>query len=150
MKTVEALISCMVLLSFSSAILLQAPHADSSALEQYRLAEDVWRIAYLKGCLNQSTPLEPELEDASGIANDLASGNAESFREEAASFAAGGTYEEIEECLNSEVIPNVEFETGLPVSFENIQAAGEISSGTAITRTVIVSGMPRRVTLRVG
>jgi hypothetical protein len=150
MKTVEALISCMVLLSFSSIILLQAPYPDSSALEQYRLADDVWRIAYLKGCFNQSAPLEPELSDAEGIAGDLAAGNAGSFGTELASLAVGGTYSEMEECLNAEVIPQVQDETGLPVSFENIQAAGEISAGTAITKTVIVGGVPQKVILRVG
>jgi len=150
MKTVEALISCMVLLSFSSAILLQAPHPDSSAVEHYRLAEHVWRIAYLKGCFNQSAPLEIELADAEGISKDLAAGDAGSFGTELASLAVGGTYAEMEECLNAEVIPEVEYETGLPISFENIQAAGEISSGTAITKTVIVGGIPKKVTLRFG
>jgi hypothetical protein len=150
MKTVEALISCMVLLSFSSIILLQGPYSDSSAVEQYRLADDVWRIAYLKGCFNQSAPLEIELTDAEGVAKDLAAGDAGSFENELASFAAGGTYSEMEECLNTEVIPIIESETGLPVSFENIQAAGEISAGTSITKTVIIGGVPQKVTLRVG
>ncbi|MEM4272370.1 MAG: hypothetical protein QXH30_02175 [Candidatus Bilamarchaeaceae archaeon] len=150
MKTVEALISCMVLLSFSSIFLLQAPHANSSALQQYRLAEDVWRIAYLKGCFNQSVPVGAVLEDAEGVAMGLSAGDAASFAAEASSFAAGGTYAEMEDCLNAKVIPQVEYETGLPVSFENIQAAGELSKGTAITKTVIVGGIPQKVTLRVG
>lgn len=150
MKTVEALISCMVLLSFSSFILLQAPYQDSAALGQYRLADDVWRIAYLKGCFSQGAPLESGLPDAEKIADELAAGDASGFATEAKSLAAGGDYSEMEECLNTEVIPAVEAETGLPVSFENIQAAGEISTGTAITKTVIVGGIPRKVTLRLG
>ncbi len=150
MKTVEALISCMVLLSFSSIVLLQGPHSDSNALGQYRLAEDVWRIAYLKGCFNQSAPPGLELPNAEGIAGDLSAGDASSFGREVASLANGGTYSEMEDCLNTEVIPQVQNETGLPVSFENIQAAGEISAGTAITKTVIVGGVPEKVTFRVG
>ena len=150
MKTVEALISCMVLLSFSSIILLQGPYSDSSAVEQYRLADDVWRIAYLKGCFNQSASLELELTDAEEVAKDLARGDGGSFGNELASLAVGGTYSEMEECLNTEVIPQVQGETGLAVSFENIQAAGEISTGTAITKTVIIGGVPQKVTLRVG
>jgi len=55
MKTIEALISLMVLLSFTSLSLLHAPTQESQ-LYKYQLAEDVWRIAYLKGCFNQSVP----------------------------------------------------------------------------------------------
>ncbi|MBD3397495.1 hypothetical protein GF412_00185 [Candidatus Micrarchaeota archaeon] len=55
MKTIEALISLMLLLSFTSASLLSAP-AYPSQLQKQQLAEDIWRIAYLKGCFNQSVP----------------------------------------------------------------------------------------------
>ena len=53
MKMVEALISLVVLLSFTSLSILHAPHHPSQ-LQKYQLAEDVWRVAYLKGCFNQS------------------------------------------------------------------------------------------------
>ena len=62
MKTIEALISLLVLLSFASVTLIQ-PVQPGPSLQEYQLAEDAWRIAYLKGCFNQSVPsLKPDHE----------------------------------------------------------------------------------------
>lgn len=152
MKTVEALISCMVLLSFSSFILLQAPHQDSGTLEQCRLAEDVWRIAYLKGCFNQSAPLEMEFSDPEGIAKELEKGDASGFVAELAPIATAKNDREIVECLNT-FLPEVEYQTGLKASFETeLQATSGtgLSEGTSITKTVIINGIPTRAAFRVG
>ncbi len=68
MKTIEALISLMVLLSFTSFTMLDAQPENGSVLPSYQLAEDVWRICYLKGCFNQSVGLlggENEIESRS-------------------------------------------------------------------------------------
>ena len=48
MKTIEATISLLVLLSFSSIALFHLPSYRSS-LYEYELAEDVWRVLYLRG-----------------------------------------------------------------------------------------------------
>jgi hypothetical protein len=48
LKTVEALIALVVLLSFSSFQLLHQP-VQHSSLYQYELAEDAWRVIWLKG-----------------------------------------------------------------------------------------------------
>ncbi len=53
LKTVEALISLAVLLSFLSFSLLHYP-VQHSRLYEYELAEDAWRVIYLRG------GLEPE------------------------------------------------------------------------------------------
>lgn len=68
MKTIEALISLIVLLSFTSFTMLDAQPENEPALLRYQLAEDVWRICYLKGCFNQSVDLvggENEIESRS-------------------------------------------------------------------------------------
>jgi hypothetical protein len=53
LKTVEALIALVVLLSFSSFQLLHQP-VQHSSLYQYELAEDAWRVIWLKGGLRPS------------------------------------------------------------------------------------------------
>lgn len=50
LKTVEALIALVVLLSFSSFQLLHQP-VQHSSLYQYELAEDAWRVIWLRGGL---------------------------------------------------------------------------------------------------
>ncbi|MFA5412228.1 MAG: hypothetical protein WC350_02690 [Candidatus Micrarchaeia archaeon] len=54
LKTVEALIALVVLLSFSSFGLLHQP-VQHSSLYQYELAEDAWRVIWLKGGLQPSS-----------------------------------------------------------------------------------------------
>jgi hypothetical protein len=56
LKTVEALIALTVLLSFSSFQLLHQP-VQHSSLYQYELAEDAWRVIWLKG------GLQPKMHD---------------------------------------------------------------------------------------
>ena len=48
LKTVEALISLAVLLSFFSFSLLHYP-VQHSRMYEYELAEDAWRVVYLRG-----------------------------------------------------------------------------------------------------
>ncbi|MDD5096213.1 MAG: hypothetical protein PHY95_01730 [Candidatus ainarchaeum sp.] len=50
LKTVEALIALTVLLSFSSFQLLHHP-VQHSSIYQYELAEDAWRVIWLRGGL---------------------------------------------------------------------------------------------------
>lgn len=68
MKMVEALISLVVLLSFTSLSILHAPYQHSQ-LHKYQLAEDVWRVAYLKGCFNQTAPSTQGDEEMRGCLN---------------------------------------------------------------------------------
>ncbi|MCK4319855.1 hypothetical protein KAW38_04775 [Candidatus Micrarchaeota archaeon] len=50
MQTIEAVISLLVLLSFSIPFLISAPLQDTS-LYQLQIAGDIWRVLYLKGDL---------------------------------------------------------------------------------------------------
>lgn len=122
MKTIEALISLMVLLSFTSITLLSAP-VYPSQLQNQQLAEDIWRIAYLKGCFNQSAPsMNPEGEMADCL-NPL--------------------LEEIE----AETGLRIAFYSPIQA------AAGESlpNEGAAtITKTILVNGVPQQVQMKAG
>ncbi|MBN2121637.1 hypothetical protein JW721_01080 [Candidatus Micrarchaeota archaeon] len=123
MKTIEALICAFVLISFAPLALLEAP-APQTQLQQYQLAEDVWRIAYLKGCFAQDAPAPTPT-----LAKDP-----------------------MEACLNN-VIYEIEEETGLKIEFENLDAAGSElpKEGSArIQKTILVNGIPEVVFLKVG
>ena len=127
MKTIEALISLVVLLSFTSLALLEAPKPHSS-LYQHQLAEDVWRVAYLKGCFNQSSIL-------------------------GASPSPGIVEGEMRECFMREVAPiledssmDVSFDQRIPVLIGNYPSEDRV----VVTKTVIINGIPERVTLSVG
>lgn len=54
-KTLEAAISLVVLLSFLSFGLLHYP-VQHSRLHEYELAEDAWRVLYLRGGFDVSEP----------------------------------------------------------------------------------------------
>lgn len=123
MKTIEALICAFVLLSFAPLALLDAP-APQTQLQGYELAEDVWRIAYLRGCFAQDAPAPTPT-----LAKDP-----------------------MEACLNN-VICEIEEETGLKIEFENMDAAGTVLPGEGaarIRKTIMVNGVPETVYLRVG
>ncbi len=123
MKTIEALICAMVLLSFTPLLIIDSP-MPQTLLHQYQLAEDVWRVAYLRGCFAQESPMPtPTLAK-----------------------------EEMEICLNS-VIMEIESETQLKIEFENMDAAGSVRTSedaVRIQKTIIVNGIPENVFLRVG
>jgi hypothetical protein len=123
MKTIEALICAFVLLSFAPLVLLDTP-APKTQLYEYQLAEDVWRVAYLRGCFAQDSPAPTPT-----LARDP-----------------------METCLNS-VIAEMEAETGLKIEFENLEAAGSAlpKEGAArIAKTILINGIPETVYLRVG
>jgi len=120
MKTIEALISLMVLLSFTSLSLLHAPTTESH-LYKYQLAEDVWRIAYLKGCFNQSVPsLNPQNEMEECL-NPLI---AEIERETSTSIAF----------------------TPLEAAGSSLPS----ENAATITKTVMLNGVPKLVQMKIG
>ena len=125
MKTIEALISLVVLLSFTSLSLIEPPQAHSM-LCQHQLAEDVWRVTYLKGCFSQSTP------------EDMGPGIVEG---------------EMRECFMREVAPiledsrlDVSFDQRIPVIIGDYPSEDRV----VITKTIIINGIPERATLSVG
>jgi len=120
MKTIEALISLMVLLSFTSLTLLHAPPQEPQ-LYKYQLAEDIWRIAYLKGCFNQSVPsLNPQNEMEECL-NPLI---AEIERETALRIAFS------------------------PLEAAGEELPGE--NAATIHKTILVNGIPKEIILQVG
>jgi len=128
MKTIEAIISLMVLLSFASLTLIQPPQ-ESSELTKYQLAEDVWRIAYLKGCFQQ---------EISGV-EDLAPSDPTNDMEE---YCLNPLFQEIHE------------ETGLLIDFSDTFEAsagpnrpGE--GGVILHKVVVLNGVPTQTTLAV-
>ena len=122
MKTMEALISLMVLLSFTSLSLLHAPTQESQ-LYKYQLAEDVWRIVYLKGCFNQSVPSLNPTNEMEECLNPLLA--------------------EIER----ETLLRIAFDLELEA------AAGEDLPGenaAATTKTIMANGVPKLVQMKIG
>lgn len=128
MKTIEALISLMVLLSFTSLSLLEAPQPHST-LYHYQLAEDVWRVAYLKGCFSQELPLD-DIYSPPGVVEG-----------------------QMRDCFMREVAPvledsslDVSFDQRIPVLIGDYPSEDKVT----ITKTVIINGIPERATLSVG
>ncbi|MBD3390231.1 hypothetical protein GF415_04750 [Candidatus Micrarchaeota archaeon] len=122
MKTIEALISLMVLLSFTSFTLLESQPENEPTLLRYQLAEDIWRICYLKGCFNQSVDLaegENEIESRS-----------------------------IPVILEIEGKTGLAIAFQAPLEIAGNRLPGE--DAISITKTVIVDGIPKGVQLRVG
>lgn len=76
LKTVEALISLAVLLSFLSFSLLHYP-VQHSRMYEYELAEDAWRVIYLRGGLGPGWGAEEVL----GPDRDKMNGDAERITE---------------------------------------------------------------------
>jgi hypothetical protein len=159
MKTIEAIISLMVLLSFSPLLIMDAPIPQTS-LQEYQLAEDVWRVAYLKGCFHQEEPdfsalaAAGELQSPSDFSEALEMLTDEGLLDAIESVVSVANAEDaMEKCLNEEVIAEVELETSLRVEFEELQAAGSaLPGGGAIKlrKTIIVNGVPRVIHVRVG
>ena len=159
MKTIEALISAMVLLSFSPLLIMEAP-LPQTQLYKYQLAEDVWRVAYLEGCFVQQEPdfsaaaaasgsfnMPKNSEDVVGLLTD-----GDVLAMIASINSAVEAKDPMESCLNK-VVAEIESETALRIEFENMDAAGsERASEDAvrIQKTIIVNGVPETVFLRVG
>jgi hypothetical protein len=63
MQLLEASLSFMVLVSCSSMLLLEEPDHIDDSLHRLQLAEDIWRVLYLRGALDgmERDRLEPEL-----------------------------------------------------------------------------------------
>ncbi len=121
MKTIEAIISLLVLLSFASISLIQVPQSEPQ-FYKYQLAEDIWRIAYLKGCFNQSVPsLNPEGEMAECL-NPL-----------------------LEE-INCETSLDIAFYTPIQAAAGN-RLPGE--NAILIRKTIILNGVPQSVEMKV-
>ncbi len=159
MKTVEAIISLMVLLSFTSFSLIHVPE-HHPGLNKYQLAEDIWRIAYLKGCFNQSLDSEQVSLDTDSI-SILTEGEKELSGELVSQLNTVlfiknliDPTNEMEECLNP-VFEEISDKTSLEIEFRTVFEAG---GGPGVPETdvivlhkvVVLDGMPQSVYLRVG
>ena|GEM_PF-828979 len=158
MKTIEAIISMMVLLSFASLTLIQVPQAEPS-LHKYQLAEDIWRIAYLKGCFSQSMFNEKFSLDSAAITSALESKKGAdqaiiSVMERSLSTAAlADPTDEMEECLNP-LFDEINQQTSLNIAFDAPLevAAGDSLPGeeaVVIHKALVLNGVPQRVALKV-
>ena len=159
MKTIEAIISLMVLLSFASLSLIHPPQ-ELSELTKYQLAEDVWRIAYLKGCFEQDTPEFPSIDSAEFLsALDGKKGTPDPgtlllLQDTIKSVALSDPTNDMEEyCLNP-LFEEIHQETGLLVDFSDTfeASAGSNRPGSGATvlhKVVILNGVPQEVTLAV-
>ncbi|MFP3949840.1 MAG: hypothetical protein ACLFUZ_01970 [Candidatus Micrarchaeia archaeon] len=122
MKTIEALISLIILLSFTSFAMLDAQPENDPALPRYQLAEDIWRICYLKGCFNQSVDLvegENEIESRS-----------------------------LPVILEIERKTGLAIAFQSPLEIAGNTLPGE--DAVSVRKTVVIDGIPKSVELRVG
>ncbi len=156
MKTIEAIISMMVLLSFASLSLIQVPQSGFE-LHKYQLAEDIWRIAYLRGCFNQTMFNEKFSLDSDALVSAL-----EGEQEQDLIPLMGATLntaglidptDEAEECLNP-LFDQINQETSLNIAFDAPLevAAGDRLPGegaVVIHKVLILNGVPQRVALKV-
>lgn len=155
MKTIEALISAMALLAFLQQMMLAAslpPQPYGPGLYRMQLAEDAWRIMYLRGCFNQSTPSPRVFPSTPAILSAFAGNSSIAGMIAAFSPDPVPAKDPMEACLNG-VIAEIEAETGLKVEFEDMDAAGSsrTTEGSAkIRKTIIVNGIPERVSLSLG
>ena len=69
MKTIEATISLLVFLSFSSFALIHLPQGHSS-LYEYELANDIWRVLYLRGYFHPSDEAPNFMQDEYALLAD--------------------------------------------------------------------------------
>lgn len=157
MKTIEAIISLMVLLSFASLTLIQPPQ-QSTELAKYQLAEDVWRIAYLKGCFKQNITFPPAIDNSEFIntfegKKELPDSGVLLLQETVESMALADPTNDMEECLNP-LLEETYLETGFLIEFSSpIEAAGGPSPpkehAVILHKVLILNGVPQEVTLAV-
>jgi len=158
MKTIEAIISMMVLLSFASLTLIQVPQSEPD-FYKYQLTEDIWRIAYLKGCFNQSMFNEKFSVDLAAL---QAAVEGKTDVDQATISLMGATLStagladptnEAEECLNP-LFDKINKETSLNIAF---YAPLEVAAGDSlpgegavvIHKVLVLNGVPQRVALKV-
>ena len=124
LKTMEALISLAVLLSFLSFSLLHYP-VQHSRLYEYELAEDAWRVLYLGG------GLAPGWEPGTGGGELVLGPDTDKLNSDA------GRITEL---------------TGLCVAMDGLQVASCLPGEGAVVlhKTVSSGGVPRNVLFRIG
>lgn len=155
MKTVEALISCMVLLSFSSFFLLSASYPEQS-LERYRLAEDIWRIYYLKGCFSQTEVLDvSNLGDVEGAINSTTFQNTEPVKDLITShMPVTDPKIKMKGCIldvNNQLLDKYH-NYNITVDFDTWDATtGNYQEGDIVLeKTIIVNGFPQKIRMMAG